>query len=55
MAVTDISQPVQQIAQTAAIVLGGAWGYAKFVRGRTFRPRGSMLRSRSRISKLTLS
>lgn len=42
MAVTDISQPVQQIAQTAAIVLGAGWGYAKFVRGRTFRPRGKL-------------
>jgi hypothetical protein len=42
MAVTDISQPVQQITQTAAIVLGAAWGYAKFVRGRTFRPRGKL-------------
>lgn len=42
MPLTEVTQPAQQIAQTAAIVVGGVWAYAKFFRGRVFRPRAEL-------------
>src|SRR2546423_1419284 len=42
MPLTHITQAAAQIAQAAAVVVGGGFAYAKFVRGRTFRPRARL-------------
>ena len=42
MPFTDVTEPVAQIVQSAAIIVGGSWAYAEYVRGRTFRPRARL-------------
>jgi hypothetical protein len=42
MPLTEVTQPAQQIAQITAVVVGGAWAYVKFFRGRVFRPRAEL-------------
>jgi hypothetical protein len=39
---TETARGVQSIVQAGALIIGGGWAYAKFVRGRTFYPRCSM-------------
>ena len=42
MPLTEITQPVAHIAQATAVVVGGSWAYAKYVRGRAFRHRAKL-------------
>jgi hypothetical protein len=38
----QISNVAHNVVQMLAIILGGTWAYLKFVRGRTFKPRGEL-------------
>ena len=49
MSATDITEPLAQSAQAAAVVIGGTWAYAKYLRGRVFRPRAELVLSTSPI------
>jgi hypothetical protein len=38
----DVVEVIRDVAQIAAILLGGIWAYLKFIRGRTFKSRGEL-------------
>jgi hypothetical protein len=38
----SVSSSISNLAQAAALVIGGAWAYLKFIRGRTFKSRARL-------------